>query len=72
MKSSINGIGKILPITDIGKATVQSTPKSAAAIRPPLSSKTGKREMIKTISSSDSHELKKLVMDEIIESILSP
>jgi len=57
---SINGIGKKFPITLMGKATNQSTPSSAEAIRPPLSSNIGSSDTKKVASSGVSHDPKKL------------
>ena len=58
----MKGIGSIFPITQIGKAMPQGTPKREAAIRPPLSSNIGKSEIIKTIISGESQDLKKSTM----------
>lgn len=57
----IKGIGRKLPTTQMGNATYHSTPRSAAAMRPPRSSRMGKREMIKIIISGESQLLKNSV-----------
>ena len=51
MKSKINGTGSILPIKHTMNAFQRGTPRRTAAIRPPLSSSMGKREIMKIVNS---------------------
>ena len=53
INNRINGTGIIFPITQRNTALIIGIFKSAAATRPPLSSRIGTMEMIKTIISFD-------------------
>ena len=48
----MNGTGSTFPMMQIGTATQSLTPRSAATIRPPLHSRIGNRDTIKTTSSA--------------------
>ena len=47
----MNGTGKVLPIIETIYPTTGFTPRSVAAIKPPLNSKSVNNEIINTINS---------------------
>ena len=70
INSRMNGTGIIFPIMQIHSALVILMFSTDAASRPPLSSRIGTMEMMKTIISRDTWPLSAEITHDIIDSII--